>query len=516
LQLSLSSQTPVLLDLTGCHALLRTEMHVPDPIPYRFAPTHHAGDLARLYATLPPAAHTRNMVTIAGRLFRRRDHGGLLFADLADETGQIQIFADAETSDFQELSAAVVGTWIGVTGTLVTTRRGELSVRVSTWQILARCERPFPDTWHGVVDSETRFRERYLDLWVNPASRRALRMRFELVAVLREALTARGFLEVETPVFHPTKGGAAAKPFITHHNALGTDLTLRVAPELYLKRRNEGLSPRHNPEFTSLELYEAYADYGDMMTLTEQLVHEAAVRLTGSPLVSFGGHQLDLTPPWPRVTMLDLVSSCLGFPVTMSTSLDDLLRSAASLGIEVPGNAGPGGVIAEIYEQRVEAALVGPVFVCDYPREVSPLARRHRSDPLLAERFEAVVAGTELANAFSELQDAADQEIQLRQQAQQHASGDDEAMLLDEDYVRALRLGLPPTGGLGIGIDRLAMLLTDSQAIRDVIAFPTMRPLPGRQASARSAVVTSDGVPTDCVAEPDHQSPACQPQQASR
>jgi lysyl-tRNA synthetase class 2 len=469
---------------------------VDDPIPYRFALTHHAGDLARLYAALPPATETENTVTLAGRLFRRRHHGSVLFADLVDETGQIQIFADAETNDFEGLAAAVIGTWIGVSGDLAKTRRGELSVRVSTWQILARCLRPFPDTWHGVIDSDTRFRERYLDLWVNPASRLTLRMRFELVAALREALTARGFLEVETPVFHPAKGGAAARPFITHHNALQTDLTLRVAPELYLKRlivggfekvyeigrvfRNEGLSPRHNPEFTSLELYEAYADYGDMMTLTEQLVYETAVRLTGSPLVLFGGHLLDLTPPWHRARMLDLVSACIDSPVTTSTPLEDLLLAATRLDVKVPGDAGAGRIIAEIYEQRVEPALVGPIFICDYPREVSPLARRHRDDPLLAERFEAIAAGTELANAFSELQDAADQETQLRRQAQQHASGDDEAMVFDEDYVHALQVGLPPTGGLGIGIDRLAMLLTNSQAIREVIAFPTLRPLPHR------------------------------------
>jgi len=479
---------------------------VTDPIPYRFAPTHHAGELARLYAALPPATRTENAITIAGRLFRRRHHGSLFFADLVDETGQIQILADAQTKEFQGLTTTVIGTWIGITGHLVTTRRGELSIQVSSWLVLACCQRPFPDTWHGVVDSETRYRERYLDLWVNPASRRTLRMRFELVATLRETLTARGFLEVETPIFHPMKGGAAARPFVTHHNALETDLTLRVAPELYLKRlivggfekvyeigrvfRNEGLSSRHNPEFTSLELYEAYADYGDMMTLTEHLVYEAAVRLTGSPLVAFGGRLLDLTPPWQRTGMLDLVSAHIGSPVTTATRLEDLQDAAARLGVKVPDNAGPGGVIAEIYEQCVEHHLVGPVFVCDYPREVSPLARRHRDDPLLAERFEAVVAGTELANAFSELQDAADQEIQLRQQAERHASGDEEAMTLDEDYVRALQIGLPPTGGLGIGIDRLAMLLTGSQAIRDVIAFPTLRPVRAHQVTAVSDPAT--------------------------
>lgn len=466
-------------------------------IPYRFVPTHHAGDLARRYAALPPARNTDNVVTIAGRFFRRLHHGSVFFADLVDETGQIQILADAETDDFDGLAAAVIGTWIGATGKLLTTRRGELSVHVGAWQVLARCQRPFPDTWHGVVDPETRFRERYLDLWVNPASRRALRIRFELAAVLREALNAQGFLEVETPVFHTDKGGAAARPFVTHHNALEADLTLRVAPELYLKRlvvggfekvyeigrvfRNEGLSPRHNPEFTSLELYEAYADYGDMMTLTERLVFHAAVRLTGSPLVSFGGRLFDLTPPWRRAGMLSLVSECIGSAVTTSTTVTELLRTAQRLDVHVPDNAGPGRVIAEIYEQRIEPDLAGPIFVCDYPREVSPLARRHRDDPLLAERFEAVVAGMELANAFTELQDAEDQERQLRTQAQQHAAGDDEAMVLDEDYIRALRVGLPPTGGLGIGIDRLAMLLTDSQAIRDVIAFPTLRPLPGRR-----------------------------------
>jgi lysyl-tRNA synthetase, class II len=465
-----------------------------DSIPYRFTPTHHVGDLARLYGVLPPGTQTENAVTIAGRLFRRRHHGSVLFADLADETGEIQILADRDSLNFAALAAAVVGTWVGVTGPLTTTGRGQLSVRVRQWQVLARCQLPFPSTWHGVTSSETRYRERYLDLWVTPSSRQTLRMRFELLAVLRGALSARGFLEVETPIFHASKGGAAAKPFVTHHNALDADLTLRVAPELYLKRlvvggfekvyeigrvfRNEGLSPRHNPEFTSLELYQAYADYGDMMALTEQLVYEAAVQLTGSPLVRFRDRQLDLTPPWPRVRMLNLVSELVGSPVSMSTPMDELLGAAARLEVKVPEDSGPGRVIAEIYEQKIESGLVGPVFVCDYPREVSPLARRHRDDPHLAERFEAVVVGIELANAFSELQDAADQETQLRKQAEQHASGDDEAMAFDEDYVRALRLGLPPTGGLGIGIDRLAMLLTGASAIRDVIAFPTLRRLP--------------------------------------
>jgi lysyl-tRNA synthetase class 2 len=478
-----------------------------EPIPYRFAPTHHVGEVARLYAALAPDGCSNNAVTLAGRLFRRRRHGSVMFADLVDETGQIQMLADIASRDFAELTDVVVGTWIGVTGKLERTRRGELSIRVTTWQLLARCERPFPDTWHGLVDSETRFRERYLDLWVNPSSRGTLRTRFQLTTILREALNARGFLEVETPVFHPTKGGAAARPFVTHHNALEIDLTLRIAPELYLKRlivggfekvyeigrvfRNEGLSPRHNPEFTSLELYQAYADYGDMMELTEQLTYDAAVALTGSPLVSFRGHQLDLTPPWRRATMLELVSAQAGRTVTMDTSSDDLHRIASDLEVKVPSGTGPGSVIADIYEQRVESSLVGPVFVCDYPREVSPLARRHRSDPRLAERFEAVVAGIELANAFSELQDAADQEDQLRRQAQQHASGDDEAMLFDADYVRALQVGLPPTGGLGIGIDRLAMLLTNSQAIREVIAFPTLRPVSDGETKGTAA--SADG-----------------------
>jgi lysyl-tRNA synthetase class 2 len=470
-------------------------------VPYRFEPTHHAGELARLYTALPLGTHTENSVTIAGRVFRRRHHGHVLFADIVDETGQIQIYADATTNDFERLAAVGIGTWIGVTGNLITTRRGELSIQVRRWQILAHCQRPFPDTWHGVVDNETRLRERHLDLWVNPASRRTLRTRFVLGAVLREALTKRGFLEVETPVFHPIKGGAAARPFVTHHNALEIDLILRIAPELYLKRliiggfekvfeigrvfRNEGISPRHNPEFTSLELYQAYADYGDMMALTEQLVYEAAVRLAGSPLVSFGGHLIDLTPPWQRAEMLKLVSASVGSNVTTSTSLEDLRRAADQLNVQVPDGVGPGRVIAELYEQRVEPHLVGPIFVCDYPREVSPLARCHRRDPLLAERFEAVVAGTELANAFSELQDPEDQEEQLRQQALQHASGDDEAMVFDEDYVRAMQMGMPPTGGLGIGVDRLAMLLTDSQTIRDVIAFPTLRPAQSHHANRR-------------------------------
>ena len=462
-----------------------------DEIPYTFRRTHSVSCVRDRYSALPPAQSTRNDVAVGGRLMRRRDHGGVTFVDLADETGTIQVVIDENTVDADGLRRNPIGTWVGLNGKVVTTRRGELSIHARMWQLLARCDRPFADLRHGITNPETQFRERYLDLWARPQARAVLRQRFELTAFLRQELWRRDFLEVETPILQEIKGGASARPFTTFHNALDAEMTLRIAPELHLKRlvvggfervfeigrvfRNEGLSPRHNPEFTSLEIYQAYADYTDMMRLTEELVADAAIHLTQSLLVAARGRILDFTPPWPRVGMLDLVSSFVGRAVTIDADPDELAKIARGHGVQIPCHAGAGRIIAEIYEQRIERTLTGPVFVRDYPREVSPLARSHRSSPLLAERFEAVALGTELANAFSELQDATDQETQLRHQAAAHAAGDDEAMLVDEDYIRALQLGLPPTGGLGIGVDRLAMLLTGSDSIRNVIAFPTLR-----------------------------------------
>ena len=406
---------------------------------------------------------------------------------------QIQLFAlAAVTAEFDAFNKLSLGDWVGASGEVVTTKRGELSVKVTSWDLLAETRRSFGDKWHGITDVETRYRQRYVDLWANPESRDVLLTRSRIVSLTRRWLEERGFVEVETPIFHPIPGGAHARPFITHHNALDVDLYLRVAPELYLKRlvvggfervfeigrtfRNEGIGPRWNPEFTMLELYQAYADYGDMMRITEELVAYLATELHGTTELSYGGRQLDLTVPWRRASMSDLVEEQIGLRLDVRTPIDELRAVAREHGVEVDDDFGPGKLLLEIYEKTTESQLWGPVFVLDYPKEVSPLARDHREMPDLVERFEPIVAGRELGNAFSELLDPDEQRARMEEQAHLRASGDDEAMAVDEDYLRALQHGLPPTGGLGIGIDRLVMLLTDRHNIRDVIAFPTLRP----------------------------------------
>ncbi len=343
-----------------------------------------------------------------------------------------------------------------------------------------------------MTDVETRFRQREVDLWANPSSRPTLLLRSRVLSILRRTLEDRGFVEVETPILHPLAGGATAKPFVTHHNALDADLYLRIAPELYLKRlvvggfekvfeigrvfRNEGLSPRHNPEFTMLELYQAYADYRDLQVMVEELVSELATTITGSPVLTYGDRELDLTPPWRRATLIELVQEHSGLDVSMDTPIDELRSHVATVGVKPDISWGVGKLLLELYEKTAESALWGPVFVTDFPAEVSPLARRHRDDDRLAERFEGIVAGRELLNAFSELTDPDDQRQRFEAQAAAKSAGDDEAMPVDEEYLRALEHGLPPTGGLGIGIDRLVMLLADAANIREVIAFPTLRP----------------------------------------
>jgi lysyl-tRNA synthetase, class II len=396
------------------------------------------------------------------------------------------------TPGYDQFKRLSLGDWVVATGEVVRSKAGELSVQVATWQRLAEARRGFGDKWKGVTDPDLRYRQRYVDLWANESSRAVFQARSRIVSLTRRFLEDRGFIEVETPVFHAIPGGATARPFVTHHNALDLDLYLRIALELHLKRlivggfervyeigrvfRNEGLSPRHNPEFTMLELYQAYADYGDIMTLTEELVAFLAEEVCGSTKVTYGGRPVDLTPPWRRASLVDLVEEHAGVRVDVGMPVDELRRIAREHGVEVDDDWGPGKLVLEIYEKTTEAELWGPVFVCDYPKEVSPLARDHREIPGLVERFEPIVAGRELGNAFSELVDPDEQRRRFEDQARQRTAGDDEAMGLDEDYVRALEYGLPPTGGLGIGIDRLVMLLTDTHTIRDVVLFPTLRP----------------------------------------
>ena len=462
-------------------------------IPFRFEVTNSASQILSEYSDLAEGDGSGVTVSVAGRLMLRRDQGKIVFGVLQDSTERIQLFASEKNSpDFELFSNLHLGDWLGVTGEVIKTKRGEISVRVDSWVRLAEAKRSFPDKWHGISDTDIRYRQRYVDLWVTEESREAFITRSKIVSLIRSWLEDRGFIEVETPVFHPIPGGAAARPFETHHNALDLDLYLRIAPELYLKRlvvggfekvfemarvfRNEGISTRHNPEFTMLELYEAYADYEDIMRLVEEMVSELALEVCGSTKIEYDGRELDLSTPWERSSMLELLNQKIEKEVSLQTPIEELRKLCEDHSVPFEDHYGPGKLILELYEKTTEPELWGPIYVTDYPQEVSPLSRSHRSIPGMVERFEAIVAGRELCNAFSEVIDPDDQRLRFNAQEKNRDAGDEEAMVVDEDYLRALEYGLPPTGGLGIGIDRLIMLLTDTQAIRDVILFPTLRP----------------------------------------
>ncbi len=473
------------------------------PYGLRFEPTHRTAALQQAHADLPNGQERDVAVAVAGRVMTRRVMGKLAFFTLADETGPIQLFIEKATlaasmpedpDAFAHLTSLVdAGDLIGVRGTLRRTDRGELSVKVTVWSMLTKALQPLPDKWHGLADVEKRYRQRYLDLIVSPDTRETFRRRALAVSAMRRWLDERDFLEIETPVLQSQPGGADARPFETHHNALDLPLTLRIATELHLKRlvvggfervyelgrifRNEGVSTRHNPEFTSVEIYQAYADYTDMMALTEQLIAHVCQQVCGSTRISYQGTEIDLTPPWRRATMHALVQDATGLDFTGFSSREEAAAAMQAKGLEVPALADSvGRLLVEAFEQRVEADLIQPTFVLDYPVENSPLARAHRSKPGLVERFELFIVGRETANAFSELIDPVDQRQRLEAQQERKAAGDDEAQTVDEDFLHALEVGMPPTGGLGIGIDRLVMLLTDSPSIRDVIAFPLLRP----------------------------------------
>ena len=464
--------------------------------PYTYDVDATAAGIAAEFPDLEPGTETGRVVSIAGRLMLRRVQGKLAFGTIADSSGRIQLFAPAKTTPgFEAFCSLDLGDWIGVRGEVMTTRRGELSVRVDHWELLAHTRRGFPDKFHGLTDTDTRYRQRYVDLWVTEESRRTFTLRSRLVSLTRRFLEERGYLEVETPVFHPIPGGALATPFTTHHNALDMDLYLRIAPELYLKRlvvggfervfelarvfRNEGISNRHNPEFTMLECYEAYGDYSVHMELTETLVEHLATELCGSSTITYQGREVDLSTPWRRASLAELTSASIGHDVSVHTDRVELQGLCADNGVPFEAEWGPGKLLLELYEKTTEGDLWDPVFVTDYPAEVSPLSRPHREDPELVERFEGIVVGRELCNGFSELTDPDEQRRRFVEQAAQRDAGDSEAMAVDEDYLRALEYGLPPTVGLGIGIDRLVMLLADRATIRDVVLFPTLRPETG-------------------------------------
>ena len=465
-----------------------------DPYPVRFDPTASASQLAETHGEIEPGAETGVTVSVAGRLMGKRVMGKVAFGVLQDWSGKIQLFADASRlggrfADFEDLD---LGDWVGATGEVVKTKKGELSVRIAEIRLLAKAIRPLPEKWHGLHDVETRHRRRYVDLTVNEEARRVMRLRSATVDALRRAFEERGFIEVETPVLHPIPGGGMARPFVTHHNALDADLYLRIAVELYLKRlvvggvervfeiartfRNEGVSPRHNPEFTMLEAYQAYADYLDVVQLLEGVIPAVAETVTGAAELSYEGRPLSLSPPWRRIRYVDSCVEATGVPWRLDMPLEDARAEAARLGVEADPAWGVGKIVAEVFEATVEPELWDATVVMDFPVEISPLARRHRDDPLLVERFEVIAAGRELANAFSELNDPVEQRRRFEAQAAARKAGDFEAHPMDEDYLRALEYGMPPTGGLGIGVDRLVMLLADQASIREVILFPAMRP----------------------------------------
>ena len=437
-------------------------------------------------------------VSIAGRLMSKRGMGKVSFCDLQDKSGRIQLYArkdEMDEAEYDRFKKYDIGDIVGVKGVAFRTQRGEMSVRVEHVTLLSKSLLPLPEKFHGLTNTELRYRQRYVDLIVNPEVKRTFVLRSQFVKHVRDFLDSRGYMEVETPVLNTISGGATARPFITHHNTLDIDMYLRIATELPLKRlivggmdrvyeigrifRNEGMDPKHNPEFTTVELYEAYADFNDMMDLFEDLLTSAAQKLLGTYQLEWQGEQIDLTPGWPRLPMHEAVKQYTGLDFMAITSDEEAVAAAKSIGVELPETADKtwGNALYEVFDQRVEEKLVQPTFITMHPVDVSPLAKRSPKDPRLTERFELFICRSEMGNAFSELNDPIDQRQRFQKQVELRDKGDDEAGMMDEDFITALEYGLPPTGGLGIGIDRCVMMLTNSDSIREVILFPTMKPL---------------------------------------
>ena len=469
-----------------------------NPFKHRFDRSCTIGEAVEAFCRTENAtAESRStdvIVALAGRMTAFRCHGKSTFADLCDESGRIQVFFSVKNlgeESYAHLDDLDIGDFIGVSGTVKRTRTGEITVFADSYVLLTKSLRPLPEKYHGLTDVETRYRRRYLDLVANPEVRDVFRRRTALIAALREWLSGRGFLEVETPMLHPIPGGATARPFITHHNTYDRLFYLRIAPELYLKRlivggfervyelnrnfRNEGVDTRHNPEFCMLELYEAYQDYTGLMGETEELFVHAIQKVLGRLTFEYQGEAIDASRPWRRVTLHEAIREYAGIDLETTRDRDEAARRAEAAGVEVAPEMGYGKIVDEVMKERVAPHLIAPTFLYDYPIETSPLAKRKPDNPDLTERFQVFIGRLELCNAFSELNDPVDQRARFMEQMRRREAGDDEAQQLDEDYITALEVGMPPTAGLGVGVDRLAMLLTDSPSIRDVILFPQLR-----------------------------------------
>ncbi|MGD6796480.1 lysine--tRNA ligase [Metabacillus indicus] len=467
-----------------------------DPFGKRFERTGYTAQLVREYGEISKEdLEERSIsVTLAGRIMTKRGKGKAGFAHVKDIEGQIQIYVrkDAVGDEQYELfNTADLGDIVGVTGVMFKTKVGELSIKATSFELLTKSLRPLPDKFHGLKDIEQRYRQRYLDLIMNDESKSTFIARSKIIQSMRRYLDQNGYLEVETPTMHTIAGGASARPFVTHHNALDMQLYMRIAIELHLKRlivgglekvyeigrvyRNEGISTRHNPEFTMIELYEAYADYKDIMSLTENLIAHIAKEVTGSTKIIYGDHEIDLQPEWKRLHMVDAIKERTGVDFWAEMSVEDARAHAAEHDVEINKNMTVGHIINEFFEQKVEEHLIEPTFIYGHPVEISPLAKKNDEDPRFTDRFELFIVAREHANAFTELNDPIDQKERFEAQLQEREQGNDEAHMMDEDFIEALEYGMPPTGGLGIGIDRVVMLLTNSASIRDVLLFPHMR-----------------------------------------
>lgn len=463
-----------------------------NPYPYCFKPNAFAEELQTKYAELPAGENTEDRVVVAGRAMAVRNSG--MFIDLKDKSGKIQVFchkSHLDEENLELLKSLDVGDIVGVSGFVRRTPRGELSIAAEKFDIISKSLQPLPEKFHGLTDIEARYRQRYVDFIMNDDSREIFKKRCRITSAIRHYFEQHDFMEVETPMLHTIMGGANAKPFITHHNTLDMDLYLRIAPELFLKRlvvggfdrvfeigrnfRNEGIDKKHNPEFTALEAYQAYADYNDMAELIPDLLRFVCKEVTGSETIVVNGNEIDLSKPWERKSIVELVNEYAGIDLMQAKDVEEAKAMAKSIGIDASDCSNWGKVVQLLFDEKVEPNLVQPILVMDMPKDISPLAKTHRSNPRLVEHFDAYVAGMEVGCAYSELSNPLEQKARFDAQCAEREAGDDEAQMLDEDYVVALENGLPPTGGMGMGVDRLAILLTGADTIRDVIAFPTLR-----------------------------------------